>query len=941
MSALDEFRTYLSQRYNSVLGLTITSDPKEISRNPIWIGQEDGAWLLDRELGLALRIVPFEDANQNLNEVIQIVLRKVTLLQPRSDLEKEQADPLGMWQLGIIWVVEKPNLGDVWRTSIAMVRKESGFSEELGLDAIFLNASELAKACDEHGLPQLLFNVRRLIGMDASDMPAWLSANTRVSEMLGGFADQFAGDAETRRLASSLVSDALKDFDLHPREEKSSSAGPSDANSLKEIEVRNFRNIRRCLLRFPKDQGRRAQAHVIFGPNGTGKTSLFEAICLGSGGMSKGWESYQADIDIEPRVKDYTGKVLAPLGGGEKPKIIFNGAEVLIDGQLNTKERWRELDGNFLGQEDSREFLGENGPALAERILKGYSTLADRVTELAANRENVAKNEKSSWLRDHGLSAAISRRETRAQKLIEGEIRKQSWGMTEALLEWLEKTSLAIPGIEGAGTRLGRRWRAWSDQQQKIFDSMAKGVLVGEVTLVQSHLEDWLDVRNGILVETGVLVTRARSSIDDLRARLVGVERDLDILAEWLARNSSPGDLKINDEQSALGREIAAGREQLKVVRQSNEFERKRAAHLRQLKDGFLAAWSQLHPNICPTCGEDHSKSGGIEKVVANMQADTERRLTELEGDEKSLSEQLKLLENRLASLGLSPIGDDRQKELEKLLTPFLGSDTLRARLSNVDGRTELKRRVRDAQTLPDVPDVLSKERMYDVAQKLAEQALSLDLEAERLWPLPERWKKISGALKEECDRIVAAHLPETLQKLWWEVAAALTSGRWNLAAKAEFLLKTQGKVIVGTNERPDTPARYLFNQAERHILGMAWFVVRYLTFGRFQRSLVVLDDPAQEMDQTTFRSFARFAQALLRIHECRSMALQIVFFLHQEERTLDLARGTMGRFLILNWRKSIAADQAEDVWEVRLRSEGFLVQSAISLFVTETTANA
>lgn len=941
MSTLDEFRTYLAQRYNSVLGLTITNDLKEISRNPIWIRQEDGAWLLDRELGLALRIVPFEDANQNLNEVIQIVLRKVTLLQPRSDLEQEQADPLGMWQLGIIWVIEKPDLGDAWRTSIAMVRKESGFSEELGLDAIFSGGSNLAKACDEHGLPQLLLNVRRLIGMEASAMPAWLSANIRVSEMLGSFADQFAGDAETRRLASSLVSEALKDFELYPKEAKGSSASPSDANSLKEIEVRNFRNIRRCLLRFPKDPGHSAQAHVIFGPNGTGKTSLFEAICLGSGGMSKSWDSYQADIDIEPRMKDYPGKVLASLGGEEKPKIIFNGAEVSIDTPPNAKERWRELDGNFLGQEDSREFLGENGPALAERILKGYSTLADRVIELAATRESVAKNEKSSWLRDHGLSASISRRETRAQKLIEEEIRKQSWGMNDALLEWLEKTSLANPSVAGAGSRLADRWRAWSDQQQKIVASMAKGVLIGEIALVRSPLEDWLDVRNGILVETAVLVTRARSSIDELRARLVGVERDLDIWAEWLARNSSASDPQLNDKQSALGREIAVGREKLKSVRQSNEFERKRAAHLRQLKDGFLGVWSQLHPNICPTCGEDHSKSGGIEKVVANMQAETEKRLTDLEGEENSLSEQLKLLESQLASFGLSPIGDDRQRELEKSLAPFVGSDTLRACLSNAESRAELKRRVRDAQTLPDVPDALGKERMSDSVQRLAEQALTLDLEAERLWPLPERWKKINGALKEGCDRIVAAHLPGTIQKVWWEVAAALTSGRWNLAAKAEFLVKTQGKVIVGTNERPDTPARYLFNQAERHILGMAWFAVRYLTFGRFQRSLVVLDDPAQEMDQTTFRSFVRFAQALLRIHECRSMPLQMVFFVHQEERALDLARGTMGRFVMLNWRKSIAADHMEDVWEMRLRSEGFLVRSAISLFFAETTASA
>jgi hypothetical protein len=92
-----------------------------------------------------------------------------------------------------------------------------------------------------------------------------------------------------------------------------------------------------------------------------------------------------------------------------------------------SNKKWRDLEGSFLGQEDSREFLGEPGEALGERILKGYSTLADRVTELATSRERLAKEEKSNWLRDHGLVASIKRRETRALRLIEAELQKQSW----------------------------------------------------------------------------------------------------------------------------------------------------------------------------------------------------------------------------------------------------------------------------------------------------------------------------------------------------------------------------------------------------------------------------------------------------------------------------------------------------------------------------------
>ena len=112
--------------------------------------------------------------------------------------------------------------------------------------------------------------------------------------------------------------------------------------------------------------------------------------------------------------------------------------------------------------------------------------------------------------------------------------------------------------------------------------------------------------------------------------------------------------------------------------------------------------------------------------------------------------------------------------------------------------------------------------------------------------------------------------------------------------------------------------------------MGLAWFFTRYLTHGRFHRAFIALDDPAQEMDQTTFRSFARFVQALLRLHEKKNVPTQLVLFLHQEDRALDMARATLGRFIMLSWRK-INSDQ-EDIREVRLLSEGFQPQSAIQL---------
>jgi hypothetical protein len=68
------------------------------------------------------------------------------------------------------------------------------------------------------------------------------------------------------------------------------------------------------------------------------------------------------------------------------------------------------------------------------------------------------------------------------------------------------------------------------------------------------------------------------------------------------------------------------------------------------------------------------------------------------------------------------------------------------------------------------------------------------------------------------------------------------------------------------------------------------------------------MDDPAQEMDQVTYRKFVRFAQCFLRLHRAMKRKTRLVVFLHQEERALDLARATAldGAVTILDWAKEI-----------------------------------
>ena len=129
--------------------------------------------------------------------------------------------------------------------------------------------------------------------------------------------------------------------------------------------------------------------------------------------------------------------------------------------------------------------------------------------------------------------------------------------------------------------------------------------------------------------------------------------------------------------------------------------------------------------------------------------------------------------------------------------------------------------------------------------------------------------------------------------------------------------------------------ARYLFNQAEIHLLGLAWFFMRYFSSGRFRHALIAMDDPAQEMDQTTYRSFTRFLQTLTRLHRFHNRNFSMMVFLHQEDRALDAARAMGATLDVLGWEKEFSSNNSYNhvLSEVKLVSEQFKPVNAVHLF--------
>ena len=129
---------------------------------------------------------------------------------------------------------------------------------------------------------------------------------------------------------------------------------------------------------------------------------------------------------------------------------------------------------------------------------------------------------------------------------------------------------------------------------------------------------------------------------------------------------------------------------------------------------------------------------------------------------------------------------------------------------------------------------------------------------------------------------------------------------------------------------------RYLYNVAECHVLGLAWFFTFYLAKKRHEEAWIILDDPAQEMDQPSFRELVRFWETLLRLHQRRTRPYTMIVALHQEERALDVARATNGKLYMLGWKsRQQGTGESPSVKKVVLLASGFYPLKPETVFAT------
>lgn len=904
---LERLHRWLESSYRTI-GIELTSD----AGTAVWT-QIDGARaeLGDSQIGLLSRFAVLTEP-AGLPELFQREVRwaleAASQFDYRASVSQESADALGAWQVQIVWIVTKP-CKEAWLDSMRELRARSSHAEELGLELIDLSSQSLEEALASEGLSSLMFRVRELMRRRSEDMPAWISPDSEVESRLRALPSSIM-DKEQREFAAEFLDAALVGGGK-------GSAPQQVAPNIGRVKIHNVRNIVDAEILISADD----HASVIHGPNGTGKSSLFEAVCFALLGTSKRHCEFVSDKDVLPSVRsNYVGQVLKRFGSGEQDKATITVGQTEILSNLDSdpeslRSRLVAGRGTVLAQESAREFLEMNALELASYVLGDYSALARRVQTQVDEGAARTKTEWQEWLRSYGLNAAISKADTILRRLVGKVVQSECPPEAQAPLTWIKNVGELLPEFsEKAGT-IQARWNELDSTSPREAIVEQAALAIERAGSAERPLASWLGERALVSGQIVALIQEGELAVNEIRSEWPSIRDELTGWGSWLeippSQTEQPFAQGGESDDAARIEEIHV---QLAKLGQSGQQLRARKDHLSTVSSGFLPAWQALHAHTCPTCDVRHNEA--ISVVIANLLSATTVEYERSRVEYSALLQEEKDIRSRsVTATAPCPVAPQRQQQIATLLRmQTTGPDSLESALRSHDSRAELFQKVERLFATPAWKPSASIEAIAASSSEMASKILELRSEGALKQEWPIRWDSLKKSVDTIALDVVGNHLPRTIGALWKELSLVLAPAYWIQGCAPQMTMELKrGAEKLGVTVRRDVvgaevPARHVLNQAEQHVLGLAWFFTRYLTHGRFLVPFMALDDPAQEMDQVTFRKFARFVQAFQRAHRFMSAKFGILVLLHQEERAIEFARliTENGALTVLEWSETV-----------------------------------
>jgi len=944
---LEKCENWLVNQYKTVLGVDLTDDLMQIR----WLSEDSistevpkqeaqGMVIQDSDIGWMLFLLPY-DANCLERQVNQALGLRSKLLRESNysgdDKVGDTEDANGSWRVGLVWLVHD-NEWCAWQDHILRLRRESGMAEEIAIDAVRVEANRIQDALTVHGFPRLLLHTRALLRQSATEMETWRSADAQILDELQGFSTEF-DDASTRSFARDMEERAKGFSPVNP-------LPPSSvARQFSQFRVKHFRNLDDMEVVAGQTEDNKAQAIVLFGPNGTGKSSFAEALSLAAFGTSHRLERYLEDKDLRGKADAYLKEYLTPINSaGDPPSYVLNQVTVGdkeegVPFVLNSEERnKRQFDGVVLNQEDSIDFTKMSREELAAQVLKGYSALSDHLSIWLEQEEKRAKETKSLFTRKHGLSGSVKLSSTAYKGLANRLLQTQLPRPSPEFLEWLRFWARMS---DEDGKQAAKLESDWANQQANVIDRLsgmlaklqakgAKHSLIAQE--IQANLDE-IDRLAGLSVEFRDSLLKRISTLSD---QIDNALSQIEVWGVWLASQST-GLKETELDTKVLKAEIdRIAAERVKLEKDGKTL-RGRLDLLDQSKQFLSSYWSEQHPDTCPVCNSDVSKQQGIEMVVSTLQEETNATIQALRTRYLEIQSSQKNMDAKLQAAGkaLCPLAAEDQKRLREWLTPFLSDEiTLESRLVDPQHLEKLKKDLARMTVLPDTPKIYADTKLE--AERLANDFIALSQEADRALEDPQAIGEVKKAFELKLGKVLKDHLPSTLGRVWEEITLTLTAASWLLPNRPSLKLEQRGKSLSVQAGESGRHVRYLYNAAECHVLGLAWFFTHYLAKKRFEEAWMLLDDPAQEMDQPSFRELVRFWETLLRLHQRRKRPYTMIIALHQEDRALDVARATNGKLFMLGWKShQQGAGESPSVKKVVMLAEGFYPLKPGTMFVS------
>jgi hypothetical protein len=943
---LELVRLKIERDYAETLGLQLSAG---LGTNPIldmpvwaWLAQDtlreqkgeqregDIGGLFDADIGTVHLFVDYTGPDTIRPTIIR-ALNVRSAMRPERGEESDDpkmTDSLGSWRIVLIWLAREADR-DKWISDIAEIREKSGFSEELTFDVIFYDTVDPKEAIDAKRFARLHLALRKVLGFSKnSDALKWMSADEAVKDRLDGFSRQFKEPGE-RELAREVETIARKG----PSSENATPLLParfSRREPFQSFEVENFRCIRTARL----DLGSAAtKSAVVFGPNGTGKSSLTEAISLARFGTSskclKFYDEEPAEVSdrssaayFKNYIHHYRPEIGAPafrLGNSSGQFELLTGDEA--------RRANLALEANVLTQEQSLAFVHLPASELQSRVLRSYSDLAQFIESEVGKLAGSAHERRKEYLRSVEATASVKRVDTIKAKLAASQLRRNAPEIPTKLKSWLR--SLALLNVEGCG-RLVELIDEWEGKTTTtdLGESIAKAD--SRRRELKPYVVDWLADYRDLMSRGMDQVSQARKRLGENEERVTELLGLMEVWGRWLEGRDQTGDKPAIEAAPTGQSEVTARLDDLARLRSERNLAQERLNFLEQARKFIDTTWQGARPHDCPTCGALYGDEGGIKRQVESLTEKTKQELERLTKQVDTIAGEVKQAQiESLASVSAaSPISEDEQSNIVSGFQ-WLSPQTHRFEevLGDAGKRSALAASVEAVRVTPEV--VVSDRDLDEQAESLISDIEDEWQRAERVFEESTNWDTVREILDREIQSIVKEKLPETIESLWQEIAQSLTAASWVNYLSPEMKVSARGQQRQLKIEIDERLTRYFFNCSENQLLGLAWFFANYLIRGRFESPLMVMDDPAQEMDETTFREFSRFCETFLRLHKRLRRPLTLILLHHQESRAIEIAQATGSKLYTLKW----SSEQRVEANEVSVLDESLRPRHPLGVF--------